>query len=125
MTEEWRQSPDFPNYFVSAEGQVRHTTVFKNGRVQELILKPYTYFGSQFYYLYNNGVRKKISITRLIASVYVETPYDKEGMEVQRKDPEKGIHYTNLRYAPVRLNKLRNERAKIQTLRRHYRRKYG
>lgn len=77
MIEEWKQLPE-TEYQVSNTGKIR-----RNGKV----LKPYTNNRGKGYMcvaLCKNGVRKRITVHRLVAQSFIENPYNLE--QVNHKD---------------------------------------
>lgn len=67
----WKNIPDFSDYEISDEGEVRNSKT-------NLILKPsYTRGGYQKVNLYKDGSRKSVKIHRLVAENFIKKDRDK------------------------------------------------
>lgn len=84
MNEIWREIDGFHDYRVSNTGKVKS---IKHNK--ELILKPSLSNGYQVVPLYNNGIKSRFKVHRLVASAFVENPNPYEFDQINHKDENK------------------------------------
>ena len=79
LNEEWVEINQFPTYFISNKGRVRHN---------KRILRPFLHKkGYPQVFLYNKEGVKHISVHRLVASHFIPNPFKKP--QVNHKDKNK------------------------------------
>lgn len=110
MTEIWKPIKDYPNYFVSSQGNIRN---IKRNKILNPIKTKKGYFRVGLY----NGSRtqpKYFSVSRLVASYFIENLYGKP--EVNHIDGNKGNNSaSNLEWSTSQENQIHAYRKKLQT----------
>ena len=81
MDDTWSKIKGFPKYSVSKKGEIRND---RNGKLKA------PFKGTNGYYnvdLYNDGVRKKVRVHRVVGETFLDNPYNKP--QINHKDGNK------------------------------------
>lgn len=120
MTTEWRPSPDFPNYLVSSEGQVRRILRDKHRRCGDLgrILRPSVADGYLHVILMRDRQRNTALVNRLVAHAFLGVPPSPEHQAAHWDGNRQNNRASNLRWASPLENqadKLRHRTLHVRT----------
>lgn len=100
---EWRVVKEFPDYAVSADGQIKRI-VAASGTAPEKILKCSTDSdGYKFIRIYKNGKRKFASLHRLVASEFLDPDPNRTQVAHNDGNPSNNL-VSNLRWATNKEN---------------------